>query len=102
METQALLFTSNNSRYCSLAIRSEISEGLLDASHFLNASLGIALLLLDVPVACFPSCGDIGQPRLAPIGKVCEMLLEAGGNTAASTFDVAADFFDIRRAGTDP
>ena len=29
------------------------------------------------------------------------MLLDASGNTEVSRFDVGADFFDIRRAGTD-
>ena len=91
METQALLFTSNNSRYCSLALRSEIGESFRDASYFLGATFGVALLLLDVPVACCSGRSDIGQPCLARIGKVCDMLLEAGSNTTASRFDAGAE-----------
>ena len=96
-----LLLTSNNGRYCGLAFISEIGDGILDASHFLDATFGTALLLLDVRAACFSSCGDIGQPCLARVGKVCDMLLEASGNAVAPRFGVAADFFDIRPAGTD-
>ena len=68
---------------------------------FWMRTFGTALLLLDVRAACFSSRGDLGQPCLARVGKVCDTLLEASGNAAAPRFDVAADFFDIRRAGTE-
>src|SRR5262249_29465658 len=97
-----LLLTSGNGRYCGLAFVAEIGDGILDASHFLDAqTFGTALLLLYVRAACFSSRHDLGQPFLACVGKVCKMLLYASGNTEVSRFDVGADFFDIRRAGTD-
>jgi len=49
-------------------------------------------LLLYVRAACFSSRRDLGQPCLAHVGKVCEMLLYASGNTEVSRFDVGADF----------
>ena len=63
-------------------------------------SFGTALLLY-VRAACFSSRGYLGHPCLAHVGKVCETLLEASGNAAAPRFDAAADFFDVRHAGTD-
>jgi hypothetical protein len=93
--------TSDNGRYCGLAIVAEIGDGIPDASHFLDAPTFGTALLLYVRAACFSSRRDLGQPCLAHVGKVCDMLLYASGNTEVSRFDVGADFFDIRRAGTD-
>jgi hypothetical protein len=96
-----LLLTSDNGRYCGLAIVAEIGDGIPDASHFLDAPTFGTALLLYVRAACFSCRRDRGQPCLAHVGKVCDMLLYASGNTEVSRFDVGADFFDIRRAGTD-
>jgi hypothetical protein len=96
-----LLLTSDSSHYCGLAISPEIGEGILDANHSLDATFGTALLLLNVPVARFFGRSHTCQPCLAYVGKVCDMFVKASGNAAASRFDVAADFFDIRAAGTD-
>jgi len=96
-----LLLTSDNGRYCGLAIVAEVGDGITDASHFLDAPTFGTALLLYVRAACFSCRRDRGQPCLAHVGKVCDMLLYASGNTEVSRFDVGADFFDIRRAGTD-
>jgi hypothetical protein len=96
-----LLLTSDNGCYCGLAIVTEIGDGIPDASHFLDAPTFSTALLLYVRAACFSSRRDLGQPCLAHVGKVCEMLLYASGNTEVSRLDVGADLFDVRRAGTD-
>jgi hypothetical protein len=96
-----LLLTSDNGCYCGLAIVTEIGDGIPDASHFLDAPTFSTALLLYVRAACFSSRCDLGQPCLAHVGKVCEMLLYASGNTEVSRLDVGADLFDVRRAGTD-
>jgi hypothetical protein len=95
-----LLFAGGNGRYCGLAIVAEIGEGISDASHFLDAPTFGTALLFYVRAACFSSRRDLGQPCLAHVGKVCDMLLQASGNAEVSRFNVGAGFFDILRAGT--
>ena len=96
-----LLFAGDNGRYCGLAIVTEFCEGIPDASYFLDAPTYGTALPLDVRATCFSSRRDLGQPRLAHVGKVCEMLLDASGNTAVTGLDVSAGFFYIRLAGTE-
>jgi hypothetical protein len=74
---------------------------VLAASHFLDAPSGGAALLLYVCAAVFPAA-TTRKPCLAHVGKVCDALLEAGGNESLSRYDAGADVFDIRRAGTAP
>src|SRR5262245_35394095 len=84
-----LLLTSGNGRYCGLAFVAEIGDGILDASHFLDAqTFGTALLLLHVRAACFSSRHDLGQPFLACVGTVWEMLLYASCSTEVCRFSV--------------
>jgi hypothetical protein len=96
-----LLFPGDNGRYCGLAIVTEFGEGIPDASYFLDAPTYGTALPLYVRATCFSSRRNLGQPCLALLGKVCEMLLDASGNTVVTGLDVSAGFFDITLAGTE-